>query len=464
MRLAIKVFVAMVASVAAFLFAMVTVEFGFDFRSYIVFTCFALVITAREAPLRIGAVGQVGFIAFIPAALVVSPGVGAAVAFTCSTVNGIRSRAPAIKLIFNASQQMVAVLLSWWVYSVLGGSTPPIFASFDSPGAFGLLEARDAVLFIACTLTYLAVNQSLVAAAVSISDSRAFWRVFRANTKGVLGFDLLSNAIAVLVVIAYQFAALRFGTPSIGLVLVAVPVIISRKSYLLYRQQQQSGEELLQLMVKAIEARDPYTSGHSVRVQRLSMAIAADLGMNEQDLENVAAASLLHDVGKIHEEFAAVLRKEGKLTDEERRLIESHAERGAELVGVISRFRGIVQESVRHHHERWDGRGYPEGLAGEDVPRISRVILVADTIDAMTTDRPYRSKLPLESVIAELRRHSGTQFDPRVVEVATTSLAVRRAILSYEPTGNRQASMPMRAEASNFSAEALNPVDAEVPA
>jgi HD-GYP domain-containing protein (c-di-GMP phosphodiesterase class II) len=142
----------------------------------------------------------------------------------------------------------------------------------------------------------------------------------------------------------------------------------------------------------------------------------------------VETAALLHDVGKIHEEFAPLLRKEGRLTEEETALMQTHSAKSAELVGIISKFHGFIQESVRHHHERWDGHGYPDGLSAKDIPLGARIILIADTIDAMTTDRPYRKRLPLEVVIAELQKCKGSQFDPGLIDVVVTSVAVRRLI------------------------------------
>src|SRR5574337_1610907 len=182
-------------------------------------------------------------------------------------------------------------------------------------------------------------------------------------------------------------------------------------------------------MVKAIEARDPYTSGHSLRVAALSRAIAVELGLSAKQIEQIQTAALLHDVGKIHEEFAPLLRKEARLTAEETALMQTHSAKSAELVGIITKFRGVIQESVRHHHERWDGQGYPDGVAGKEIPLGSRIILISDTIDAMTTDRPYRKRLGLDVVIAELQKCKGTQFDPELADVAVSSVAVRRLIV-----------------------------------
>jgi len=131
--------------------------------------------------------------------------------------------------------------------------------------------------------------------------------------------------------------------------------------------------------------------------------------------------------------------------------MQTHSVKSAELVGIITKFKGFIQESVRHHHERWDGEGYPTGLRGKNIPLGARIILISDTIDAMTTDRPYRKRLGLEIVIAELQKCKGTQFDPDLVEVAVSSVSLRRLIVgagqepemvSTGPTRSKRVSWP----------------------
>jgi HD-GYP domain-containing protein (c-di-GMP phosphodiesterase class II) len=245
------------------------------------------------------------------------------------------------------------------------------------------------------------------------------------------------------------------GFGSLGLLGVIVPVVAVRHVYGLYHQLEDSGQELLQVMVKAIEARDPYTSGHSVRVSEMSRAIAVELGLAAREIEQVETAALLHDVGKIHEEFAPLLRKEGRLTPEETALMQTHSSRSAELVGIISKFKGFIQDSVRHHHERWDGQGYPAGLSGKTIPLASRIILISDTIDAMTTDRPYRKRLPLEVVIAELQKCKATQFDPELVDVAVSSVAVRRLIAGTVPASFEADRAPNRSRRVSWPGHSL---------
>ncbi len=195
-----------------------------------------------------------------------------------------------------------------------------------------------------------------------------------------------------------------------------------------YAELELNVREQLEMMVKAIEARDPYTSGHSRRVCGLSRAIAIDMGLSDKEVEDIENAALLHDVGKIYAEFASILQKEGRLTDEEWEVMKTHSIKSAELVANFSRFRGYIVDCIRHHHERWDGRGYPDGIKGEEIPLGARIITIADTIDAMTTNRPYRGALSLDVVISELNKGRGSQFQEELVEVTVNSVTVRRLI------------------------------------
>jgi len=135
-------------------------------------------------------------------------------------------------------------------------------------------------------------------------------------------------------------------------------------------------------------------------------------------------------VGKIHEDFAPLLRKEARLDATEKALMQTHPSRSAELVCTISAFHGPIEQAVRHHHENFDGTGYPTGLVGKAIPVGARIIMIADTMDAMTTDRPYRRALSFDRVIEELRRLAGRQFDPELVELVTKSATIRAMLVS----------------------------------
>jgi hypothetical protein len=169
----------------------------------------------------------------------------------------------------------------------------------------------------------------------------------------------------------------------------------------------------LHALTAAIDAKDAYTRGHSQRVAFLSQAIATAMGMGPDHAERVRIAGLVHDVGKIGVP-EAILCKTGKLTDDEFAMIRKHPEIGHRILKGIVLLEDTLP-GVLHHHERWDGRGYPAGISGEEIPLIARMIGLADTFDAMSSSRSYRPAMPRERVLAEIQRCSGTQFDPTVV-------------------------------------------------
>jgi len=171
---------------------------------------------------------------------------------------------------------------------------------------------------------------------------------------------------------------------------------------------------LLHSLTSAVDAKDAYTCGHSERVALLSRHLAQEAGLNDHQVERVYMAGLLHDVGKIGVP-ETVLQKTGRLTAEEFELMKKHPEVGARILRDIKQIADIIP-GVLHHHERFDGKGYPSALAGYDIPIMGRIICLADCFDAMTSNRTYRKALPLEVALTEIRRCSGTQFDPALTE------------------------------------------------
>jgi response regulator RpfG family c-di-GMP phosphodiesterase len=167
------------------------------------------------------------------------------------------------------------------------------------------------------------------------------------------------------------------------------------------------------MAITSLEARDPYTQGHSQRVTRYSLKIAEELGVTGQELEDLRRAAVFHDLGKIGVRDA-VLNKPGKLTDEEWEEIVRHPQTSVNILKNIPRFVPALP-AILHHHEKFDGTGYPRHLAGKDIPFASRIMAIADTFDAMTSTRAYRKALPVSDAITEIRRCSGTQFDPDIV-------------------------------------------------
>jgi putative two-component system response regulator len=164
----------------------------------------------------------------------------------------------------------------------------------------------------------------------------------------------------------------------------------------------------------ALEAKDVYTSGHSQRVTEIAVAIAGKMGLPKESLEKIRLASLVHDIGKIGVR-ESVLNKPGSLSEEEYKHVRLHSETGERILNPIVDDEEILK-AVRHHHERYDGWGYPDGLRGEEIPQLARIIAVADTFDAMTSERSYRKALSKEEACAEVERCKGTQFDPKAAD------------------------------------------------
>jgi putative two-component system response regulator len=182
-----------------------------------------------------------------------------------------------------------------------------------------------------------------------------------------------------------------------------------------YRILKKAHLDSVKVLAEAIDAKDPYTRGHSDRVRKMSLSIAFHMGFAEDRLEILEYGALLHDIGKIGIKDD-VLQKPGPLSPEEYQYIQAHPLIGAKIVEGIEFFKDKLP-TIRHHHEHFDGRGYPDGLAGEAIPLEARVIAVPDAFDAMLSQRPHQSIVPLEDILSELEKNKGTQFDPAVLEI-----------------------------------------------
>lgn len=178
------------------------------------------------------------------------------------------------------------------------------------------------------------------------------------------------------------------------------------------RQLRRLTRQVMKTLASTIDAKDKYTNGHSVRVAEYSKMIAAKMDMSLNEQEDIYYIGLLHDIGKIGIP-KEIINKTSKLTDEEYEVIKTHPTIGAEILETMSELPGIAV-GARWHHERFDGKGYPDGLAGEDIPLVARIIGVADAYDAMSSKRSYRDILPQEYIVEEIKRCSGTQFDPTI--------------------------------------------------
>ena len=190
---------------------------------------------------------------------------------------------------------------------------------------------------------------------------------------------------------------------------------INSKLRTTYDMLEKAYLESIQTLRYTVEAKDPYTRGHSDRVSQYSVLIGKHIGLSNNDLKTLQIGGLFHDIGKIGVPDT-ILQKESKLTDDEYSEIKNHPSIGAHILSTATIFKDMIP-IVKHHHEKYDGTGYPGRLVGEDIPYLARITAIADSFDAMTSKRTYRDSLPMETVISEFKRYKGTQFDPKLTDV-----------------------------------------------
>lgn len=375
-----------------------------------------------------GRVGTIAFLPYLSIAALAPNGAALLCVVGSVAINELISRREPLKVLFNVAQHLLAVALAIVVYIGFGGRP--------------LLDTRlNIVAFIAMFATYMTTNRAVVSGVLSIVHRTSFRRELYVASKSTLINDVL--ALPLVLIFAVMYARLGY----LWSALLALPMVGVRQLYKTVFDLERINEELLQLMVAAIEARDPYTSGHSQRVARYSRVIARLAGLSARKVDQIGTAALLHDVGKIHEEFAPILRKPGRLTDDEFEIMQTHTAKSAALVRKVTHFADLVP-MVRGHHEKWSGRGYPDRLAGNDIPLGARVIAIGDAIDAITTARPYRPARTLDEVREELSEMSGVHFDPHLCDLILVAEKWNELCLEAEI-----ASREFPADGSRFDAD-----------
>ncbi len=365
-----------------------------------------------------GAVGRVYYLVFPAAALAVGDWtVPVAVALTLLAIELSRG-ADRQKVLFNTAAPSFASAASIAAFYATGG------VPWEQSSTLGVLPV------VAVLVTSRMINDLTLARVLSLVQGQPI----RATWRAIAGRTLIDDVLVAPVVWLLAYAVVRWGI--VGTLAVAASLVWIHRLYQTNRALTRLSSELLELMVTAIEARDPYTSGHSRRVSRMAMEIARALGVSDRQVTRIGVAGLLHDVGKIHEKYAAILQKPDRLTKDEWLLMKEHPADGEALASKVSELHDILP-AVRHHHERWDGAGYPDGLRGEAIPLSARILTFADTIDAMTSTRPYRRGLTHEEVRLEIERCAGKQFDPVLAEKLLASLVFETLIQPTEPEAAR---------------------------
>ncbi|MBA1333997.1 MAG: hypothetical protein HPY66_1481 [Firmicutes bacterium] len=309
---------------------------------------------------------------------------------------------PFYKTAFNVSNFFIASLASAIAYRVL----------YTHGGDISLPHAMIPVA--AASFIFLAINTSLVTLLISNLLNQGFRSIWNQNVKWTIQNYLIMSPLGVILAIAYQ----NYGY--IGVLLFFGPLLMARYSFKLYMDLKRSYLETVEALSRALEAKDPVTSGHAERVGEYAVAIAEELKLSESRIDKIRYAALLHDIGKIGI-ADGVLNKEGMLSTEEFAQIREHPVIGSEILKDID-FLREASKIIRHHHERYDGRGYPDGLKGDEVPIEAYILAVADAFDAMTNDRPYRKALPVDKARSIIAEEAGRQFHPKVADALIKTL------------------------------------------
>ncbi len=300
------------------------------------------------------------------------------------------------KAAFNAAQFVITVATAGIIYMGLADETPAHLNSL--PDLMALLVAG---------LVYYFMNDSLVVVAVALAEHSPVLTVWRTAFRDVAWHNVAMIPLGAMFALLWQIQPW-------SVVLAILPVFVVRSSMGLVRQLRDQTKEALIALADTIDARDSSTYQHSQRVAEYAEMIARQMRLPYDEVELILTSARLHDLGKIGMDNA-MLYKPGSLSNEERRKFQRHPSIGESLVGYFPAF-GAGRDIVRHHHEHFNGRGYPNGKKDEEIPLGARILAVADAYDAMISDRPYRPAMSEEKAIAELKAGSGTQFDPQVVK------------------------------------------------
>nr|WP_232542961.1 HD-GYP domain-containing protein [Streptomyces sp. QHH-9511] len=348
------------------------------------------------------------FPVLLSSALLLPPSAAALTALPGALLARVERRPAGVRRAWRTAQLVIAVWAAAMVAGALDGGLALGGGPHHPDFPYVLLPAA------ACALTFCLVLTALdggVRTAAEGVPPRTAWRG--------LGRALAPHAVHGLA--GLMMAVLWRSTYGpVAALFVLLPMYISCWVFAQYHREHAAHRATIRALVQAVDIKDRYTRGHSERVGRASVLIARELGMEEDRLEVVRFAGILHDVGKLGVP-TRVLRKDGPLTPEERRIIELHPEYGHEMVRGIG-FLGEARSAILHHHERMDGSGYPYGLSGAQIPEFARVVAVADAFDAMTSTRCYSRARPVEKAVAELERCAGTHFDPRMVRALVRAL------------------------------------------
>jgi len=359
------------------------------------FLALTLIAELLPVPLPNRAAISVSFAIVYGVILLSSPFVAALVAFGGMFLGtakfGLR------KALFNGSQYALSAYFSGRVFELLGGY------------AFAWTSVQLYIAIVLSVLTFFAVNAFLVMGVISLSEGVPLRSLWKQDINGILVQYFALFPLSVLLYLIHSTVGYA------GILLFFFPLLVARYSFKLYVETKKTHLELLRALTAALDAKDPYTQGHSLRVAQVALKIASRFKLPDRRLEMLEYAALLHDVGKIGIKDAILLKPQ-KLTTSEYEVIKTHPLVGYEIVANVDFLREVA-EIIRSHHERCDGSGYPDGKKAEELSLEARILAVADAFDALTSDRPYRRAFAVQEALRIMKNDERGRYDQVILEV-----------------------------------------------
>jgi putative nucleotidyltransferase with HDIG domain len=393
-----KVYILVLAVFASIIFIVLFRDWDFRTTDWFTFFLFLfLTVLAESFPTQLPRGGVVS-VAFAPifASIILFHPAAVVIITVCGEILSYRKDRTFYKHIFNASQLAISVGIAAIAYRLV------------YQGSFQISLLHLGAVLLSISLFFL-INSFFVALILAILQGFNVYSLWLTNMKWTIPNFLSTALLGLLVALIYIHIGFW------GLLLFLIPLLLARLTFQSYVDMRRTFLDTIESLSVAIDAKDRYTKGHSSRVAGYAVSIARELRWPEDRLELLKYIAFMHDVGKITIP-ENIIKKKGNLTVDEFGQMKAHSAEGAALIKNI-KFFADGADIIKHHHEHWDGGGYPERLKGEQIPIGSRILAVADAFDAMTSDRPYRRALSVPSALQELREGAAAQFDPAIVEI-----------------------------------------------
>jgi len=406
LSLKLKVYIGVVTGLAIALFIYLALSLSLTTNMWLILTFFIVLSTVAEfmpVDLPVGGNVTIGFPIDFVVILVYGPAIAMIVTVFGALIGEIiEGKTRWYKIVFNVSQYALSAGVAGIAYQILGG-------------VVGAVNLNNYIIpAVICAIIYYLINLNLFMIVISFAEEVSILSVWKKRLSGIIATYIALTPIGFVMAMVYVSIGIW------GIILFFFPLILARRSFELYTKMRRVYLDTIRALAAAIDAKDPYTKGHSERVAQLALSIAEEMDLPEREIEKIEYTALLHDVGKIGVDERILAKNDG-LTDEEYKKIKAHTITGAKIIEPVD-FLKDSYDAIYHHHERYDGDGYPDGLKERNISLTARIIAVADAFDAMGSDRPYRKKLSKKKIFKELKEQSGKQFDPNIVNILLSIL------------------------------------------